>query len=445
MRSAGITSVRTTISWYGTAPQAQPSSWDPSDPDDPHYDWSAADTRLREIAAAGITPIVAVNDSPTWARLTPEYGQSPPYPAPFGDFMHAAALRYSGTRPGLPRVRYWMIWIEPNLSPFFTPQVDPMTGEFTAPDRYRAMVNAAYAGIHSAVGDDMVIAGSTAPFYDLTPEVMAWDQTWGPLKFTRRVFCLSDTEPLVPTCSTPVHFDIWSTHPYTSGGPTHHAVLPYDISLGDLPKWRATIDAAAAFGHAVSDTGSLRYWIDEFSWDSNPPDPCAPSEALLARWIPEAFYRMWASGVDLVAWLQLEDEPLATSWYQSGLYFTAPSLAVARPKPFLEAFRFPFVALPERRGVYVWARTPGARPGGVVVQRSRNGRWTTVAAVQADRYGIVQALLPVAATGSFRATTSGERSLPFSIAEPPDRFFNPFGQPLMLEPTREQQCIQPHS
>src|SRR6266536_1664785 len=128
VRSAGITYVRAALSWYGTAPETQPADWDPSNPNDPHYDWSAADARLRKIAAAGMTPIVAVNDAPTWARLTPEYGQSPPYPAPF-----------------------------------CTPQVDPLTGEFTAPDRYRAMVNAAYAGIHSAVGDDMVIAGSTAP------------------------------------------------------------------------------------------------------------------------------------------------------------------------------------------------------------------------------------------------------------------------------------------
>jgi len=443
LRSAGVTAVRTTISWYGTAPAKPPARWNPRNPNDRHYRWAAADATFRRLIAAGFEPIVAVNDSPVWARLHPEYNQSPPRASAFGAFLHAAALRYSGHRRGLPRVRYWQIWIEPNLTPFFTPQLDPKSRQFTSPDIYRAMVNAAYRGIHSAARSDVVVAGATAPFRDLTPEVVAVDEDWGPLKFMRRVLCLSDTVPLRPTCTTPVHFDVWSTHPYTSGGPTHRAILPYDISLGDLPKWRATLRTAARLGHAVSDTGRIRYWVTEFSWDSNPPDPCAPPIALLRRWVPEALYWMWVNRIDLVTWLQLEDEPTNSSYFQSGLYYAGDSFAAARRKPFVQGLRFPFVALRRGSAVAVWARTPFARGGAVAIEQGVGGRWKPVAQLRADANGIVQATLKVQQVGSFRAVFAGlERSLPFAIDAPPDQFFNPFGLPSLLEPSKTPVCSQ---
>ena len=37
----------------------------------------------------------------------------------------------------------------------------------------------------------------------------------------------------------------------------------------------------------------------------------------------EALYRMWAAGVDTVVWFRIRDEPLRTSFYQSGLYFSS--------------------------------------------------------------------------------------------------------------------------
>jgi hypothetical protein len=58
-----------------------------------------------------------------------------------------------------------------------------------------------------------------------------------------------------------------------------------------------------------------------------------------------------------------------------------------------------------------------------------------VRTLRTDRYGIAQALLQAKPVGLFRATASGgEKSLPFSMHVPPDRFYNPFGQTTLLEP-----------
>jgi hypothetical protein len=228
-----------------------------------------------------------------------------------------------------------------------------------------------------------------------------------------------------------VSFDIWSTHPYTSGGPTRHAELPYDVSIGDLPEMRSTLNAAIRAGHVVS-TQRIRFWVTEFGWDSNKPDPCAAPTALLKRWVPEALYRIWTNGVEHVSWFRLMDDPLTVTIFQSGLYFTAATIARAKPKPYFEGFRFPFVALRRGAGVYAWARTPRGRAARVTIEQTFSGGWKVLKRLRTDRYGIVQTSLPVKPVGQFRAVlASGERSLAFSMRVPRDHFYNPFGRPVL--------------
>lgn len=142
------------------------------------------------------------------------------------------------------------------------------------------------------------------------------------------------------------------------------------------------------------------------------------------------------SGIELITWLQLMDDPITASFYQSGLFFRGNTFAVAKPKPFLEGFRFPFVGLRRGSRVYIWAHTPLGKPGVVGVQQAFKGGWSQVKRLRADRNGIAQAVLDVRPTGQFRAIlrSNGEKSLPFSMRVPPDQFFNPFGMTLLLEP-----------
>ena len=424
-KRAGMTTVDVMVNWAQIAPAARPADWTPTDPADRHYDWSVVDRDVRTVAAAGLQPLAVVVSAPYWARVLPNYSSSAPTANDFAQFTKAVATRYDGRSAGLPRVKYWRIWSEPNISGAFRPQFDPATRRFVSPDLYRDLVNRAAAVIHAAARGNLVIAGGTAPFADTNIDVRPYDNDWGPLKFMQRLLCVDDSGR--PTCDDRISFDIWSTHPYTSGGPTHHANLPYDISLGDLSKMRRTLDAAIRARH-IESTGQVRFWVTEFAWDSNAPDPCAVPIALLKRWVPEALYRMWANGIEHVSWFKLMDDPLDTSFYQSGLFFHAATIRTAKAKSFLEGFRFPFVALARGGGVLVWARVPENRSQWVTIQRASRRGWSYVTTSRADRYGVVKQLVRTPPDGSFRAVLkSGERSLAFSISGPPDRFFLPFG------------------
>jgi hypothetical protein len=159
-------------------------------------------------------------------------------------------------------------------------------------------------------------------------------------------------------------------------------------------------------------------------------------QALHARWVSEALYRMWRSGVSLVTWYLLRDQPRGSSPFQSGLYFRGASFARDRPKLALTAFRFPFVALRRSGRTLVWGRTPDSRAGTVRIEhRAATSRiWRRVALLRANRHGIFTATLPIRdRRGSVRATrvTAGASvaaaSLPFSLRVPPNRTFRPFG------------------
>ena len=167
-----------------------------------------------------------------------------------GEFATAITSRYNGAFEGLPRVKFWMVWNEPNLSSYLAPQVSGK--KLVGAARYRSMVNAFASAAHAVRRDNMVVAGLVAPF--------TFRKDPGPLKFMKAVL------------SGRTEFDIWAVHPYTSGGPRHHAVKSTDVSLGDLPKARSVLNAAVRARHVVS-THPVQFWVTEFSWDSKPPDP----------------------------------------------------------------------------------------------------------------------------------------------------------------------------
>jgi len=155
--------------------------------------------------------------------------------------------------------------------------------------------------------------------------------------------------------------------------------------------------------------------------------------ALLTRWVAEGLHQMWLSGVTLATWLQVRDEPPRTSFYQSGLWY-----GDGRPKPALRAFRFPFVAWPSGGRVRVWGRTPFSRPGRVAIEQSFGYAWRRLGVVSTGTHGIFRATLAAPERGRMRAVLVGgnDASPAFGVTPVPDRFFNPFGQPTLLEPKK---------
>jgi hypothetical protein len=423
IQALGATAVILTLDWRLAAPP-QVSAWfDPAIPNG--YNWGKLDTRVAAAIAAGLRPVLTVSSSPPWARINPNISPGTPKPSALGAFVTAAAKHYDGTG-SVPAVRDWQIWNEPNLATYLSPQL--VNGKPVAPQAYRAMVNAASAALKRVDPRNNVIAGALAPFRDITPATYAQNKDWGPLAFMRAMFCLSPN--LRPTCANATKFDVWSIHPYTSGGPTHHAVLPNDVSLGDLPELRAVLVAARAAGHVHSGGSSPALWVTEFSWDSDPPDPGGVPNYLMRRWVPQALYQMWKNGVSLVAWFLIRDQPPSSSFYQSGLYYLG-----GKPKPYLEGFRFPLVAFSRRGGFYVWGRLPSGAAGRVEIEQRNGGAWRRVSVLSSNANGIFQKVIRGATRGDVRAviTRTGERSLSFSLASVPDRVFNPFGQQTLGE------------
>jgi hypothetical protein len=379
---------RIILYWSDVAP-TKPSN--PTNPGDPAYQWSAgrADMRINGALDAGLTPLVTVWKAPRWAEDRTQFGGEAgtvkPSAKAFGDFAQALAKRY-------PRVHMWEAWNEPNLDHFLTPQV--VGGKPYSPEMYRGLLNAFYDGIHSVDASAQVAAGGTARRYRIAP-----------LAFIRAVFCLgSDLKP-VAVC--PAKLDAWSHHPYTNGGPFTKEGSPDGVSLGDLPKMRKTLTAAAASGNALPTRRSIPLWISEFSWDTDGPDPDAVPTALHARWVSEALYQAWRSGVTFFVWHQLRDRAFPATQYQSGLYFCgAPSTSddvdsrceesgfYSRDRVktgSLQSFRFPFVAYASNGYVKIWGRTADSKSHQVVIQRKVNGKWAKVRTVTADGYGIISA------------------------------------------------------
>ena len=430
---AGATVVRLPVEWSQVAPATPPPGFDAENPADPAYRWGVLDESIRNAARNRLEPIVFFFDPPSWANREPYPEYAPnivPEPVEIARFAKALARRYSGSFQGLPRVRYWQAWNEPNISLYFRPQL--VSNRPISPGWYRDVLLQFAPAVRSVRADNIVIAGGTAPFRDITPEVLRQQADWGPMSFMRELLCMSRT--LRPTCQTRLPFDVWAHHPYTSGGPTHNAVLPNDVSLGDLPEMKRLLDAAVKAGHVAARGGQPGFWVTEFSWDSRPPDPKAVPEPLLRRWVAEALYRMWQSGVSLVTWFTLRDQPLARSFYQSGLYYRADDLAADRPKDHLTAFRFPVVAFREKTGVLVWGRTPAGKSGQVVVEQRSGRAWKRLGVLRTNRFGMFQTRYRTPLPGDVRARFTRHVSLPFSLKKVPDRFFNPFGLPELLEP-----------
>jgi len=189
---------------------------------------------------------------------------------------------------------------------------------------------------------------------------------------------------------------------------------------------RALLEAAVKAGH-VDSSQPIRFWVTEFSWDSNPPDPQGVPAALEGQWVAEAMFRMWQSGVSLVTWFTLVDQ--ATGPYQSGLYYRDSPRMLTKPKPAQRAFRFPFVALPVAKSVTFWGRTPTSRPATVFVERKVGAEWVVEATASANRFGVFRGRVPGRRTrGFFRARVrAADASLPFPLLPTPDLPVRVFG------------------
>ncbi len=415
--NAGARSVLISAHWSAVAPAHPDSSFDASNPDSPGYNWSSLDAAVAGANAAGVTPILEVQFPPSWAMQAPPRGENAGSPKikALGQFAHAIAAHFAG-KDGAPKAHIFQVWNEPNLSRYLSP---------TSPSLYRKMVNAFAAAVHRVSRRDVVIAGALDPFKNRTK---AW-HTVAPLAFMRKLLCVSKGVHPHATCKQRTHFDVWSHHPYTFGGPRGLPRLKDDVTLGNLSSMTSVLRAARRLHHIVSKK-HVQFWVTEFCWDTTPPAPHAMPVGLQARATAEALYQMWRSGVSLATWLMLQDSPRWPA--ECGLYFAGKPIASAKAKPTLTAFRFPFVAYRKAGRVSIWGRDTTSTSTLVTIQlrRGGHGRWRTVARVRANREGIFLATLPLRSLPTYwmRASARGSgRSLDFSLRQPRYPHIGPWG------------------
>ena len=405
-RAAGARFVLLDAAWSAIAPTHPDGNFDPSNPDSPGYNWSKVDSAVQGAEAAGLTPILEILHTPSWAQATPPRGVNAGSPkiSALGKFAHALASHYDGTH-GAPKVHIFQVWNEPNLTQYLSPASATL---------YRKMVNAVAASAHRVSRRNLVVAGALDPFKQHSK---GW-HTVAPLVFMRQLLCLSRGAHPRATCKARTHFDVWSHHPYTFGGPHGRPGLKDDVTLGNLSSMTAVLRAGGHLHHIVS-RSRIQFWVTEFCWNTNPPAPHAMPIRLQARATAEALYQMWTSGVSLATWLMLQDGSFPA---QCGLYFGGAPIASARAKPTLTAFRFPFVAYRRNGGVYVWGRDATSSSRLVTIQlRHGHKAWRTVARVRTNRHGIFVASLPFHGLKSdwMRATAAGSgTSLEFSLRQP---------------------------
>ena len=296
-------------------------------------------------------------------------------PAEFAKFARAVARRYNGDfspDPGYAESSRTSSTTRPGTSRTATTSGGRSTpsGKIVSAGAYRTLVTQMTNSVHGVNPANRSIAGGLAP--------LGRPGKPAPMAFMKAFLAAR------------VSFDIWSHHPYTSGGPLHKSPGGGDITLGSLSTMRSYLTSMKRKGRIASSSSTVPFWVTEFSWDSKPPDPAAIPTALHQRWVSEALYRMWKNGVSVVTWFRIADDPLSFSPYQSG-FFTFGG----KRKPSLEAFRFPVVALRQRRRILVWGRTPTSKGAKVIVE-IKTGRAGADSARRSPRTGTGSSPAPTA-------------------------------------------------
>lgn len=427
IQASGAQLVKLDVNWNEIAPAARPAAFDPTNPNSPGYRWKDLDRETADAVARGLTPFFELYGAPRWGQSPAGAGEEHPDPAQLAQFAQAVATRFDGAHDGLPWVRYYEVWNEPNVSFFLQPQLEGSS--VVSVDSYRAMIDDVAASVHGVRADDQVIAGA------LFPNGLHRGSTIGiaALDFTRRLLCMSAGAHPRRVCDTTVDADVWSVHPYTTGGPSTRSTNPDNVWIYNLGSLTSLVRAAQSAGTLVS-SQPVQTWVTEFSWDSNPPDPLGVPLRLQQRWVAEALYRAWRAGIGVFSWYALRDEPLSSSSQQAGLYFNCPQgIGCDAPKPMQRSFRFPFVAYKSGgRGALLWGRVPFGVPGTVRIQWRQGNRWRALTALRTDADGIFTATrtLPLklnASSGVLRAVAASEASPSFSLRHPRDIVVTPFG------------------
>jgi hypothetical protein len=398
----GADTLRVQVRWSDVAPAPGSSRRPAFDGTDPaaYPGFGTYDEIVRGAAARHLRVLLTIaGDAPRWATRGARGENYRPDAAAYAQFAEAVARRYSGGYSGLPRVAWFSVWNEPNYANFLTPQSD-------SPRIYRSLVAAAVPALHRA-GAGHVLVGELKP---------TAGSGIGPKAFFRRWLCLDARYRRLrgrvarrAGCARfrPVATSGFAYHPY---GPLKLPRRTRDsIGLLEIRRLGAMLDRAARAGRIPR---RLPIYSTEFGFQTNPPDlfvNTSPArQAALINASEEFSYRY--PRLRSFAQYQLYDDPPkpgppAVRWsgFQAGLRF-----ANGRPKPSLEAYRFPIVVKRHGQRARIWGRVrPGQGRRYVQLQRKVGGRYVGTVRLRTSARGYFTARRP-AGRYRFLAFVPGE-------------------------------------
>ena len=329
----GAKLVRVMVNWRQIAP-TKPRR--PASPGDPAYDWRSTDEVLGALHAHGISVLVTLYRTPTWASASRTPRAVPTSKSSLAAFAVAVAKRY-------PWVRLWEIWNEPNLRSFLSPN---------SPRLYvQRLLNPTYYALHAQNVANRVAGGATSP--------RSTTSGASPVAFMRG---MRAAHP---------RMDAYSHHPY----PVTRDERPFGFAPGVCRYCTGVLTLAnlpKLLSEVRRDFGPKRIWLTEYSYQTDPADPDGVSRARQAQYIAESALRVrQAPFVDILIHFIIEDEQRPNGW-QSGLFSTA---GIA--KPAANSFMLPIVQA-ARRGVRttIWGQVrPGSGRRAYQLQRFAHGRW----------------------------------------------------------------------
>jgi curved DNA-binding protein CbpA len=421
-KKANAGSVRIPVRWKYIAPR-KPRQ--PRLPRDPAYKFSGVDRAVRAATQRGLQPMLMVTTAPRWAErgkrkagLKQESAWNPD-PDEFGKFATAVATRYSGKLGGLPRVKFYEAWNEPNYGlTHLAPQWKK--GKPYGVELYRKLLNAMYKGVKGVQRSNKIVAPSLGPF-GTTPKRKAKRNKAlagvRPMFFLRELFCLKHNKKMRPKKRCPkkkrARFDILSHHPINPGGsPRAKAKHKDSVIGGDVRKLRKVLKKAQRANYVLPKKGKRPIWATEFWWESNPPNKRHGVKLKKqARNISEALYVFWKARVQRAFYFRIKDTADTSSIHggASGLY-----TAKGKPKPALKAFSFPFVAdRRNKRKVVAWGKAPAK--GKLKIQRKKGKRWKTIKRTRVKRGKVFKQNLKLRGKKKVRATVGRERSLVWPV------------------------------
>ncbi len=451
MRMLGAGEARVYVEWSAIAPKplsaTRPKRFNASNPAAyPSASWARYDAIVRDAVSYGITvDMVLTGGSPIWAdgpgipsaaRHNPHFSWKPSA-REFGYFVHAIGQRYGGSYDGLPAVRNWELWNEPNFGQDLGPQAIAGSTVSVAPNMYRGLLNAAWSSLRATGhGRDTIVIGQlTARGLQIRASRRLpgglpgnFGQT-KPLQFIRTLYCVdSHFNPLrgpaaagtgCPTSNpasrrfaaqNPALFSAagFGVHPYPVNlPPTREASTDPDYAaFCELPNVARTLDRAQ---RVYGRYRALPLYNNEYGYVTRPPAKgnfVTPATA--AYYLNWAEYLSWRSPriVTTMQYLLYDPRP-GPSQFDSGL-----KTYKGVPKATYNAYRLPLY-LPVttgRRGrrLEVWGAVrpahafPGRQQARVLFARPR-GAWTTLATVTiTGPRGYFDVRLAVPASGALR-------------------------------------------